>query len=264
MESDRVEEELTEEQWDRRHCEAVSNLRLQHAQTMAAMAGFDDHGLHRKEVTAADLNHKSVPSVIVIDEEGIARAKEQLCDVLVNGRIDLESLGVPEQIRDNDEWADDGGGAAHSPEAVAAMMLEWIGLQFCSLLLSLGWLKVWLELWAAICVRQGCHKADDGWLVGEVVQLRSGRKKAAPPVAPPRKGRQTAAKPDLIVEDQMETGNASKLEADDENSFRESQEICDEKEDGELDRKLQSDYGETDRTDFFLDREKSEEMQKKS
>nr|GMC91813.1 hypothetical protein Iba_chr05aCG5090 [Ipomoea batatas] len=85
---------------------------------------------------------------------------------------------------------------------------------------------------------------------------------APPPVAPPRKGRQTAVKtPDLIVEDQMETGNASKLEADDENSFRESQEICDEKEDGELDRKLQSDCGETD---LNLDREKSEEMQKKS
>nr|GLL50029.1 uncharacterized protein LOC109147873 [Ipomoea trifida] len=70
---------------------------------MAAMAGFDEHGLHRKEATAADVNQKSDPSVIVIDEEGIARAKEQLCDVLVNGRIDLESLGVSEQIRDNDE-----------------------------------------------------------------------------------------------------------------------------------------------------------------
>nr|GLL26889.1 uncharacterized protein LOC109173561 [Ipomoea trifida] len=87
---------------------------------------------------------------------------------------------------------------------------------------------------------------------------------AAPPVAPPRKGRQTAAKPDLIVEDQKETGNASKLEADDENSFRESQENCDEKEDGELDRKLQSDCGETDRTDLNPDREKSEETQRKS
>nr|GMD51197.1 hypothetical protein Iba_chr11bCG0010 [Ipomoea batatas] len=119
------DEDQSEELWDRRFSKAVSGLRLQHAQAMATMADSGDNGLYCKGDPTANLNQKNDPPVIVIDEEGIARvrfakspsvisdpstskaneipAKEQLCDVLVNGRIDLESLGVPEQIRDNDE-----------------------------------------------------------------------------------------------------------------------------------------------------------------
>nr|GMD56025.1 hypothetical protein Iba_chr11dCG13640 [Ipomoea batatas] len=85
----------------------------------------------------------------------------------------------------------------------------------------------------------------------EVVQLRSGRKMAAPPVAPPRKGRQTAIKtPDLIVEDHN-------LEANGEN-FR-SQENGGEKASGDLDQNnLHSDGGELDRNESNADRGKAE------